>query len=485
MSAEAETNKVIIEKFKSLYDEKGIDALSRSWLLKNGHRKIYEQVLASNLSIVMIADHLSLLKELNLSRREAYKRIRLKWTPEKINETALALIDEFGMIPTVPWLQRNGYGKFVWYIEQQQSISEFRDRYYKSETNRLLSRANIAHDSFAEVCFANFLWARGIDPKKGGKYESDFAKTSSYSSAVYDIEFIATFGQYEGHKILVEIWGDSKSAGPNGHNLEEYLAKKAAKIKYHENNPYFLGLGYENCYTEKKLIDILQPYIGKNCKISRTKENHDFQFPPTMWTLADEVIKTCKFVCHNMPDNILPALGWFKRSDTYKCRPVLDWEPETWGRFPCKINQVGGILKLREVLGQKQHNKITHWTKDNVTQALADFYTTYRVWPTQILKLQSPEITSDTYKSIEIIAKRLREAANIHIGNIFEYQAAAGKLISADIFVDYKKRPALPSGVRWKGGNAKYTAWYKGKCIGSFQKAAEASSAYQEVKKRL
>ncbi len=146
MSAEAETNKVIIEKFKSLYDEKGIDALSRSWLLKNGHRKIYEQVLASNLSIVMIADHLSLLKELNLSRREAYKRIRLKWTPEKINETALALIDEFGMIPTVPWLQRNGYGKFVWYIEQQQSISEFRDRYYKSETNRLLSRANIAHD---------------------------------------------------------------------------------------------------------------------------------------------------------------------------------------------------------------------------------------------------------------------------------------------------------------------------------------------------
>ncbi len=338
-----------LQEFRELFDEHGMKVLHSVWLHAN-RSGLYSRIeKAQKNPLRFVAEKLGVLHEYEEQSKRLYCETsgRTRWTDEKIDETIKEIIEKYKCFPSRDKLNKDGYKGFVSVLFRRgitlESISE---KYNLSERARRTSRNGMLWDSCAESCAANFLWSRGIDIERGGAYDKKFKEING-RDAKYDIEFIGSVGDYEGKRIYVEIWGDLDN------KKNTYSVVRKMKEDFNIGNPCFLGMQYQDCYNEKKLIKIFEKYIGIREPV-RFCNDHDKLVNPSQWSLIDSVLAKCRIICENIEGGILPPYAWFTKTKLYSSRQAHDWENGlgNMGNLAHDINEVGGFRLIRTLLGQ-------------------------------------------------------------------------------------------------------------------------------------
>lgn len=467
----------------NLFNEHGMQALTTSWLGKNGHLNVYKRFSAEGGSVQQLATTLGILDEFLVFRKAQADKNRYRiWTEEALDEQAHKLVAAHGRIPTAEWLSANQLSGFHAAVTTRyKTLEAFSKRFYDRGATRQTSRDGQTWDSFAEACLANFLWSRNIAVYKGRRYPKEYEEQSGRAFGTYDLEFVGLEGDFKAQRILVEVWGDL----PNGKRKDGYAETRQFKESFNVDNPNFVGLQYTDCYEEQKLIDKLFVYIG-DLKPCRFVGEHDTHFPPTQWTLADEVVQKAKFIISKIDGGILPTSNWFKRNRSYLDRPVLEWEPVTWGAFPDKIRMIGGFRRLRDILGQSEANKSV-WTREKVLDAMIATFNDHGTWPGKLrydLK-QKPNLTA-IQRVLLFKLQNISSVVPTHFGSMENAIKTATLMLPADKRSVLVQRE-LPTGVRLQRNRYRADIRVNGKkkCLGIYDtvEAARAARLHAEAER--
>lgn len=413
----------------TLYAEHGIKALSKVWLKDNGHPYLYQR-LDHYKPFSEIVSSLDLTDDLAEYQHAQRCRTRL-WTKEHVDRVTKTLITDHGCIPTIAWLHDNGFGAFDQAARKLYgSFNAYRKAYDQIDTRRV-SRDGQIWMSFPEACFANHLWARGINIEKGGKYPVEYEEMSGRAGGWYDCAFIATVGEFATKPIKVEIWGNA----PHGAS-ERYTETRGFKEAFNQDDPLFIGIEYQDCFCESKLEDTLLPFIGIVEPYKIANEN-DREFKPVQWALVDEVLRMAKVYTDNVPGGKIPSIAWFDRRSTYKGRPVAKWEPVNgWATFSHYVTKIGGIPKLRQTLGQSDSN-YNSWSKDTVVREVANFFIKHKAWPSPVMQRLYKKTKNKTIDPDEVEIHKeavdLVNASKYRCGSINSAVIAATQLLPVDI----------------------------------------------------
>lgn len=181
--------------------------------------------------------------------------IRERWTWDRAVTVAKDLVSRHEHLPTPSWCQRNKLGALVHVVYRTgHTWNELRDAVGDIHRGRYVrSRNGLRWLSHAEASLSNFLYARGIEHRKGRRYPAHLGKVGRLRYAVYDLHFRDRRGRWTD----VEVWGDN----PGGHNPDEYERRRQDKERANSGNPRFLGISHTACYEESELERLLEPYI--------------------------------------------------------------------------------------------------------------------------------------------------------------------------------------------------------------------------------
>ena len=173
------------------------------------------------------------------------------------------------------------------------------------------SRVGIRWRSRPEAGLSNFLYARGIEHKRGERYPDGYSKQSGRAHGRYDLHFRSNAGEW----IDVEIWGDLPDAYSHG----RYRRTREFKEAWRAGDPNFLGLQYQDCLSDGRLAVLLQPYI-RVIEPFRFDKPQDRQIETAHWSDADEFLETCRQLAADMPDGIFPSEEWLRKRGRYASR---------------------------------------------------------------------------------------------------------------------------------------------------------------------
>lgn len=352
----------LIEECRKAYEREGIGVLSFQGLKRH---KLYYPLYAKGLKQADVLAALGLDDAYREHREEAPRRYgdteRLRWTWKRILATARNLAEQEGSLPPAAWFQANGYGSLVAAIyvhgktwgDLRGELGDF------SNSNFVESRNGLRWLSHAEASLSNFLHARGIEHRKGGKYPDEYAAASGFRYGIYDLTFLASDGRW----IDVEVWGDK----PLGQE-EEYAAKRALKEAFNQGNQDFLGIHFQDCYREERLTEVLESYIGR-IEAFRFDRPTDPLIHSTHWSNADELLAFARRLAASMPDGKFPTEEWLRKRGKFADRPgephnTLSVYIKTW---------LGGIRNLRRLLDQ-EHASTREWTREKAIAAYKDFH---------------------------------------------------------------------------------------------------------------
>ena len=297
------------------------------------------------------------------------------WTQERLDSTAADLIKQHGCIPSVSWLEVNGFGGMYSCIMKNGGIAKFREKYQGVGLNRKRSRDGQLWDSQAEVCAVDFIWSRGIEVHKGKPYPAEYSLLSGKHHGVYDFHFSLQNVEYD-----VEIWGADRMTGRDG--TTRYADTKAAKLAFNNNRPNFIGIDYEVCYTDVGLEKAFSVFFPVPPVVRYAREA-DRQFSPAVWNLADDVLEKCQYVSSHMPSKRLPPQNWLTKANEHRGRPVEPWESGlgfSLTTLAANIRRVGGYPKVRQILGQPDNQ----WTKELVLEATVKCLEKYKTSPSAV-----------------------------------------------------------------------------------------------------
>ena len=179
-----------------------------------------------------------------------------RWTWERILEAAKAVHAKQGFLPPGGWFQANGYGSLVGALynsgrtwdQLQAALGDTANGSFVESRNGMRWR------SHPEASLSNFLYARGIEHRRGDRYPAEYAKQSSFKYGYFDLHFRSDRGDW----IDVEIWGDK----PLGHDESEYQTRRLQKEKFNAKNTNFLGIHYKDCFKEQALDKALRPHLA-------------------------------------------------------------------------------------------------------------------------------------------------------------------------------------------------------------------------------
>lgn len=312
---------------------------------------------------------------------------RTFWTWPLVDNAVAKIIETYHCIPPSDVLCKNGYGGLIkWLRKQSVSMSQLRGRYEAQHTvSHLRARNGIKYRSYAEVFFANFLFARAITFKDGENYPEEYNTLSGRHHGVYDFHFTACCLPFSGQTVDVEIFGAATCGDEQAQS--RYKVTREAKELYNKNNVNFLALEFTDCYEEDKLKAKLLPYIGHR-DIVNAIHPRDAQIPSTLWSLADEVLLEAQQIAQHF-DGILPAQHWFDRTTKpYENRKIQDWEKSNWSVFLGKVRRLGGLNHVRTLMGQADANR-HDWTRNEVVGVFADCYEKYLQTPASVSKTLS------------------------------------------------------------------------------------------------
>lgn len=363
----------LLDFCRGLYADKGIAAFAYPSL--KAIPKLYFNLYANDLS------QKTLLKELGIE--DEYKRYtvskpykygstqRERWSWDSLLQKALAIKETEGRLPPALWFQKNGQAAFIQalynlghtWAELREAVGDFTD------SNFVQSRNGIRWLSHAEASLSNFLYARGIEHKKGERYDDAFAEIAPTKYAIFDLHFLGKQGQW----LDVEIWGDK----PNGHNEEKYARTRAAKEAFNADNPNFIGIHHADCYDEEKLADVLSPHIGRIAPFQFDKPT-DPLIHSTHWSNADELLDFCKDLAAKMPNGEFPPEDWLRKRGKF-----ADRDGAAYNTLSVYIKQwLGGIRNLRKLIGQAEVST-QQWDKNSALAAYKAFFDKHGMTPHQ------------------------------------------------------------------------------------------------------
>ncbi len=298
--------------------------------------------------------------------------VRERWSWERVVRIASETAQVHGHLPPAGWFQRNELASLVFYVYQ---LGHTWDELQVAVTgqaggNFVESRNGLRWLSHAEASLSNFLYARGIEHRKGERYPEEYADVGQARYAIFDMHFTTPSGRV----IDVEIWGDN----PNGHGREAYAQKRESKEAFNQDNSNFLGIDHETCYREDALAAMLLPYIG-SIEPFQFDRPTDPVIPSTHWSNADELLVHCRQLASEMPDGIFPTESWLRKRGRHADRPG-----EAYNTLSVYIKLwLGGVRNLREILGQ-EHASTTVWTKELAIDAYRLFLEKHQATPGQV-----------------------------------------------------------------------------------------------------
>lgn len=362
-----------------LYKFNGVNGLSNKWLCDNYHKPLYNRIVITyKTTLESLSIDFNCHDEWKNNRKAKllHGRNCIIWSETVFTEKCKEIVSKYGYFPPSLFLVNNGYSELISYF--------YSHDYTYEKINKLLnidycpiftSRNGLKFRSLAEACLANFLYARGIEIKVGEKYPEGYSVLSGKKYGVYDIHFKGKKGEYTDKWIDCEVWGEN----PNGHNKENYAITRKYKESFNKDNDCFIGIAYHDCYRENELSTILNKYIGTIEPYIFNNEE-DKQIKPTLWNSMDVVKKQCRHIMENN-NNIIPTEGWMRKRGKYKNRPTEEWENKyNLASLTVYIKQVGGIRKIRELLGNSEKSTNT-WDKDKIILYIKNIYETYKKTP--------------------------------------------------------------------------------------------------------
>ena len=368
-----EVHERLIESVKQLYARHGLKALVTEFLEKRG---LYARLLKAGLYKP------ALLKELGIADAFATWKIEnrthggkpwriLSWD-EAVSQ-AKKLKAQHGDLPTVEWCRCNGHGPLTYAVHGSGRVWEDLRKAIgcKPGRNFCSSRNEMRWRSRPEACFSDFLYARGIEHKRGERYPLGYQKRTGRNWGQYDLHFRSKDGTW----INVEIWGDPLNALSGG----RYRTTRALKEAWHRNKKHFLGVDYKDCLSDEPLTEILKPYIGI-IEPFKFDKPYDKLIQTSHWSDAYELLEECRKFAAQMPNGVFPSEDWLRKRGKYVNRrgPV-------YNTLAIRVNNwIGGMRKVRELLGHG-HASTTKWTREKAITAWRDFEERHGVSPSQCL----------------------------------------------------------------------------------------------------
>ncbi len=467
MTAELPTTREgLLAELRRLYELHGCKALSTPFLEK---QRLYMRLWAAGLkqadylAVLGLADEFAKWK---FDNRTYGGKLQQRWTWERAVEAARRAMEEHGELPAMDWFRKNRRTSLVNAVFRTgHTWEQLRETlgYFKKSTFRQ-SRNGMRWLSQPETSMSDFLHARGIQHKRGERYDSGYAKASGRSFGRYDLHFLAKDGRW----VDVEIWGDL----PDNLSGGKYARTRALKESWNADKPNFLGIQFQDCFLEDKLTKILEPYIGIIAPFNFDKPTDPY-IETAHWSNVDELLESCRQIAAQQPDGIFPNEQWLRKRGKYAGRTG-----ETYNSVAVRVQQrLKGTRNVRELLGQADANT-NKWTPESVIKAWRDFHATHGVAPTA-LATGGPEgkYSADTVK----LANAIRATAT-RLGVLEE--ARAGKKGRELMWTD----EAIRSG--WNAFEQKY-GFSPSKCVGtkrrtkySLEIGNEAARIYQAARKR-
>ena len=362
--------KQIFEKSK-----RNVEVLSNAYLKEHHKSLLTKLTCVWGIKIEAMAKYFGVLEDWKeaVVLKQCASMGQQRWTVEHFHKITLELLKEQNTLPPGLWLQSNGYGSYQFYMyENNISREDMQEIYNFSAKN--VSRNGMKWDSMAEQCLSDYLHCRGITLLHGTAYPEDYknfeggpAIKGKHDGLLPKIELV---DEYKDKDLDIEVWGNGKennSKGPTGKKVasDKYAARRKQKEAYHRGNKYFLGISYLDCYDEKKLTKILEPYIGIiEPFVFTVKRDHLVE--STKLSRTDKVLKMCKWIIERYGD--LPGEGWMRKrkGGKYENRKRELWEDDkqcpNLNSLCVWIKQIGGMKKVRQLL-ELPPNPF-YWTKE-------------------------------------------------------------------------------------------------------------------------
>jgi hypothetical protein len=394
------TREELLAVLRTLYEVHGIKALSTPFLEKE---RLYARLLAADLYQPAYLEALGLSEEYTAWRRKERRYrgvVQPQWTWEMAIEKAREVRDQFDDLPTMEWFRKNGRTNLVNTVFRSgHSWGDLREALGSfTKTTFRKSRNGMRWLSHPEASTSDFLYARGIEHKRGERYDQGYAEQSGRRHGSYDMHFLATDDRW----IDVEIWGDL----PDNLSGGKYAQTRELKETWNKGNPNFLGIPYTDCLSDERLTRILKPFINV-IEPFRFEMPQDPFIETSHWTDSDELLETCRKLAAAMPDGLFPNEGWLRKRGKYADRPG-----PTYNSVAIRVNQwLGGIRNARLLLGQSPATSTIAWTPERAIKAWRDFQVKYSLSPTQ---LAGGERKKDFPSEVVKKAQAIRQAAVRH-----------------------------------------------------------------------
>ncbi len=406
----------LLQTCLALYEKNGFEALTSKSLQSRG--QLYMTLYHRGLNHSVLIEKLGLKEAYQTYQRNRPKlyagEVRAPWAWERVVIEAKSAMENYGRLPPPLWFQKNGKGALIHFVyrsgkswaDLREAVGDF------TESKFVQSRNGLRWLSHAEASLSNFLYARGIEHKKGERYPNSIVNVSDAKSAFYDVHLKAKDGNW----VDVEVWGDI----PLGHAPEKYARRRKAKEIFNENNPRFIGVHHEACYSDTELTQVLKPFIGTITPFQFDKPA-DEVIPSTHWSNADELLVYCRQLASEMPDSIFPTEEWLRKRGKHSSRPG-----PAYNTLAVYIKQwLGGVRNLRKLLDQEDANT-RQWDAQSALAAYKKFVDSHGITPGQALdrwhRKSNPEVTEDIANE----ASRIVTATSKYVGAMPEVHKQLG-----------------------------------------------------------
>lgn len=294
-----------------------------------------------------------------------------RWTWDRVCEVATEAKLQAGHLPPAAWFQANGKGALVGAVyyhgktweDLRVALADF------TSSQFVESRAGIRWRSHPEASLSNFLFARGIEHRRGERYPSEYSELTGRAYGFYDVHFQGIDGEVD-----VEIWGDK----PNGHDAGAYAEKRLGKETFNADNPRFLGIAFQDCFSDDALSVILEPFIGRVSAHQFTRP-HDRVIESSHWSNSDELLEFCRHLASQMPDGAFPTEEWLRKRGKFS-----DRDGPAYNTVSVYIKRwIGGVRQLRALLGQSDVSTL-QWDRASTLSRWQAFWEKHGVTPNQV-----------------------------------------------------------------------------------------------------
>ena len=401
-----------------LYEDGGFEALTCKAMQKVDGR-LYMRLYQRGLTKTVLIERLGLAEKYaqhESQRPKVYAgRIRVPWTWDRAVAVAFELVQKHGHLPSAPWFQRHKLGAVVHFIYRSgKTWDQLQEAVGGLVGGRFVeSRNGLRWLSHAEASLSNFLYARGIEHRKGERYPKTYANMSDAKYAIYDLHFKDSNGQW----VDVEVWGDN----PKGQQPEKYARRRQHKETFNRDNAQFLGIPHKSCYDDAQLLAVLQPRIGVIEPFQFDKPV-DAVIPSTHWSNADELLAYCRAIAAGAAGGVFPAEDWLRKRGRWADRPG-----ETYNTLAVYVRLwLGGIRNVRRLLDQG-HASTLQWNADSALREYKRFFDEHGRTPGQVTGEYYGKAPNRTVGA-EVLADagRIGSAVNKYVGGALEAQRQLG-----------------------------------------------------------